>query len=79
MLGDRKHALMLDAGGSAASVTASAGERGDHDGIMRDTTKGRVELPVHRISERRFSIRPPTDLGREVRVLHVDIRYRARV
>jgi hypothetical protein len=72
-------ALVLDAGAKAARVTASAGRRGDHQWIARSVAKGRIALVARRIDARRFSIRVPADLPRDLRVLHVVIRYRAGV
>jgi hypothetical protein len=69
-------ALVLDAGGQAVDVKASAGRRGDHQWVGRSVPKGRIKLAVHRFGERRFSISVPADLPPGLRVLHVDIRYR---
>jgi len=73
---DGKRSLALDAGADALRVSASAGERGDHVSLGRDVAKGRIELSVRRAAERQFSITLPKKLPSDLRVLHVDIRYR---
>jgi hypothetical protein len=73
---DGKRSLSLDAGADALGVSASAGERGDHQWIGRAVAKGRIELAVRRTTARRFSIGLPRSPHAGLRVLHVDIRYR---
>jgi len=70
-----KRTLSLDAGAGARRVSASAGERGDHQWLSGAVAKGRVELAVRRATARRFSIALPRSLPADLRVLHVDIRY----
>jgi hypothetical protein len=73
---DGERSLGLDAGADAMRVSASMGERGDHQWIAGAVAKGRVELAVRRATARRFSIALPRSLPAGLRVLHVDIRYR---
>ncbi len=72
---DGKRLLSLDAGAGARRVSASAGERGDHQWITRAVAKGRIEPAVRPPTARRFSIALPRSLPAGLRVLHVDIRY----
>jgi hypothetical protein len=73
---DGTRSLSLDAGADALRVSASVGERGDHQWITRAVAKGRIELAVRRTTARRFSIALPRSLPAGLRVLHVDLRYR---
>jgi hypothetical protein len=73
---DGKRSLSLDAGADARRVMASVGGRGDRQRIAGPVEKGRIELAVRRITARRFSIALPRSLPADLRVLHVDIRYR---
>jgi hypothetical protein len=70
--GDR---LQVDAGPGTTRVTASAGERGDHEWIERRVTKGRVGLETERVDARRYAIAIPRDIPANLRVLHLDVRY----
>ena len=73
---DRARTVALDAGADAASVTATAGRRGDHQWVGRSERKGRVKLAVLRHGPRRFSVVMPGHPSADLRVLHVNIRYR---
>jgi hypothetical protein len=72
---DGKRSLSLGAGADARRVSASAGERGDHQWLGGAVTKARIDLAVRRATARRFSIALPRSLPIDLRVLHVDIRY----
>jgi hypothetical protein len=74
-----KRSIAVDAGAGARSVSVSAGERGDTEWIGNHARKGRVELKVRRIAANRFAVVLPPRLPRDLRVLHIDVRYRAGV
>jgi len=70
-----RRSLAIDAGAAVSRISVSAGKRGDSD----IKPKGRIPLSVRRIDGRHFSIALPGRLAPDLRVLHVDVRYRGGV
>jgi hypothetical protein len=71
----RGDTLRLHTGSDTTSVTATAGQRGDHEAISNRVSNGRIELQATRTDSRHYAISIPRDAPRNLRVMHLSVRY----